>query len=142
MTIEERDKLRARRVAHYVDRSEREAAKIAERERRGMVLRNESGVLGTSVKDVGWNGVPQGIPVNRYPNKDRRPRYRERPIPEPNRAPCEQVLMVAPAEPVLFPQRASDARGRTEGNVPQYGIRPWKLHELPDIVTAGVPDRS
>lgn len=142
MTIEERDRLRARRVLHYTDKSARESAKVAERERRNLVMRNETGVLSASVKDTSWQGVPYGIPANKYPNRDRKPRHREQPIPQPDRAPIEQVLVQPPAEPILFASRASDARGRTEGNVPQYGIRPWKLHELPDVVTAGVPDRS
>jgi hypothetical protein len=146
MTIQERDKLRARRVAHFVDRSSADAAKVAERERRNMVMRNETGVLGDSVKDTGWNGVPQGIPVNKYPNKESRKRYTVlnrdrlgRPLPEPIRPPIEQVLVLPEHQPVLIEQRASDARGRTEGVIPTYGIRPWKLHELPDIVTRGLP---
>lgn len=149
MTIAERDKLRARRLMHYVDKSENDAAKVAERERRGRVMLNETGALaqvgtvrsgaqnivGSHVHDRSWNTVPHGIPQNLYPNKERKPRYREQALPEPVRQPREQVLMPKDVAPTLFPQRASDARGRKEGTQPiGIGIRIWESgHD--DIVT-------
>lgn len=131
MTIVERDRLRARRMLHYTDRSVAEAAKAAERERRGRVMRNETGALaprsGTfanAVKDTGWNGVPQGIPNNRYPNRDKHPRYAEKPRSEHGTG---QEVQQASLSPIIVPTRANNIGGRAEGSVPLgIGIRIWE----------------
>lgn len=135
LTVEMRDRIREREVAEYHRLSQLESNKVAERERSGalMIGRNvlstdkRSGVrlvrtqrsaqglvkAPASVKEKGWNGVPQNMPANVYPNKDRHRRYVD------TTQPLTTVRSLTSVEPSATPMyvgdlRASDINGRSE----------------------------
>lgn len=156
ITLEQRDRIRARVITEYHRLSQIEAEKVATRERSGAIMvgrnvlptanrfgtrlvRTQRKADGTvkgpaSIKEKGWNGVPQNMPSNVYPSREQHRHYVD------TQAPTTTVrsLTTEPYNvkaPFIADVKASDIKGRSDRTVKLAGIHNSVIpHECASII--------